>query len=215
MYHSTATLLPDGSVFITGSNPHPDYTPDAIFPTEYRVELFYPKYYNNRRPEPAGIPSTITYGGQYFDLDLTADDLFGNIGNANSIKVVLMKTGFSTHSINFGMRMAELDHSFTTTDDGGITLHVSQMPPNPAIIQPGTAWFFVVVNGTPSVGVSVMVGSGVIEEQEMLEVESLPESSTVDAEPDTPDDNSAATHLAPMSVFAVFVALLAWFVPQL
>ncbi|KAG8775988.1 hypothetical protein FRC15_000209 [Serendipita sp. 397] len=140
MYHSTATLLPDGSVFITGSNPHPDYSPNAVFPTEYRVERFYPWYYNKRRPEPSGIPTSLTYGGQYFDLELSSDDLFGNIGNINVVKVVIIKTGFSTHAINFGQRMAELDHTFTTNAAGGATLHVSQAPPNAAIMQPGPAW---------------------------------------------------------------------------
>lgn len=139
MYHSTATLLPDGSVFIAGSNPHPDYSPNAIFPTEYRAERFYPWYYNKRRPQPAGVPLSLGYGGQYFDLELTAEDLFNNVGNANAIKVVLIRTGFSTHAINFGQRMVELDHTFTTNSGGGITLHVSQAPPNAALIQPGTA----------------------------------------------------------------------------
>ncbi|KAB5588064.1 Copper radical oxidase [Ceratobasidium theobromae] len=36
MYHSTATLLPDGSVFVTGSNPNADYNvgKDVKYPTE-------------------------------------------------------------------------------------------------------------------------------------------------------------------------------------
>lgn len=187
MYHSSATLLPDGSVFVAGSNPHADYSPDKIYPTEYRVERFYPLYYNKRRPEPAGIPSSLSYGGSYFELSLTLDDLFGDVHNAKNIKIVLMKTGYSTHAINFGMRSAELDHTFTLNADStgnangtaGITLHVSQVPPNPAILPPGTAWFFVVVNGVPSVGAKVMVGTGVIETQPTANVEALPESSTL------------------------------------
>jgi hypothetical protein len=157
MYHSTATLLPDGklstlhelinrnltffflgSVLVSGSNPHPDYSPNKKYPTEYRVERFYPLYYNKRRPEPSGVPTQISYGGSYFELHLSSDDLFGNIGNVNTVKVVLMKTGFSTHAINFGMRMAELDRTFTDNGDGTVTLHVSQAPPNPAILPPGT-----------------------------------------------------------------------------
>ena len=45
---------------------------------------------------------------------------------------------------------------------------------------------YVVVNGVPSVGVQVMVGSGKIEQQPLLDVEALPASSTVTA---TPDNN--------------------------
>lgn len=40
MYHSAATLLPDGSIFSSGSNPNADYiaagTPNYPYPTEYR-----------------------------------------------------------------------------------------------------------------------------------------------------------------------------------
>jgi hypothetical protein len=213
MYHSTATLLPDGSVFVTGSNPHPDYNVDAVYPTEYRVERFYPWYYNKRRPEPAGVPLSLTYGGQYFNLELTKEDLFDNIGNANAIKVVLIKTGFSTHAINFGQRSAELDHTFTTKDDGGVTLHVSQAPPNPAIMQPGPAWFFVVVNGVPSVGVKVMVGSGQIEEQQILDVEALPASSTVTESADSNPNTSAAIHVSPMmSIVTLLFAVASWLI---
>src|ERR1700685_421691 len=88
MYHSSTTLLPDGrrcfpllaiswftyrlifrytgSVFVSGSNPNSDYNITAPFPTEYRVETFYPSYYNERRPEPQGLPNTLSYGGGYF-----------------------------------------------------------------------------------------------------------------------------------------------------
>lgn len=141
-YHSSATLLPDGSVFISGSNPHQDVNLEAIFPTEYAVERFYPAYYNKRRPEPSGIPTTLTYGGKYFNLELTKDDLFGNTANAKAVSVVVIRTGFSTHAINFGQRLVELDHTFTTKSDGGVTLHVSQVPPNAAMLQPGPACTF-------------------------------------------------------------------------
>lgn len=214
MYHSSATLLPDGSVFVTGSNPHPDYSPDTIFPTEYRAERWYPWYYNKRRPEPDGIPTQIGYGGQYFDLTLTSDDLFGNIGNANAIHVQLARTGFSTHAINFGQRLVELDHSFTTNADGGITLHVSQAPPNPAIIQPGTAWLYVVVNGIPSVGVQVMIGSGQIEEQVMNDPEPLPESSVVTETADIVG-TSAGTRNASVVSTVLALLLAACLIPQL
>lgn len=148
MYHSGATLLPDGSVFIAGSNPHPDFTDTAIYPTEYRVEIFYPLYYNKRRPEPSGLPTSLSYGGNYFDVKLSKDDLGGDAAtNVKTVTIAVMKTGFSTHALNFGMRMVELDYSYSVDSDGGATLHVSQLPPNPAIIQPGPACEFF---GSPS-----------------------------------------------------------------
>ncbi|KAG8921616.1 hypothetical protein FRC00_008432, partial [Tulasnella sp. 408] len=134
MYHSTATLLPDGSVFVAGSSPHPDVVLDNTpYPTEYRVERFYPWYYQKTRPEPQGLPSTISYGGDQFDVTLSAADL--NQDGATALEqttVVVIRTGFATHAINFGQRMLQLDNTYTLNKDGSATLHVSQMPPNPA-----------------------------------------------------------------------------------
>jgi len=73
----------------------------------------------------------------------------------------------------------ELDSSYTGNADGSGTLHVSQLPPNPAVIAPGPAYIFVVVNGVPSVGVQVMCGSGTIGKQNLLSVATLPEASFV------------------------------------
>lgn len=61
MYHSSATLLPDGSVFISGSNPNADVNMNAKYPTEYRTERFYPWYYAMRRPEPVGLMDRLSY----------------------------------------------------------------------------------------------------------------------------------------------------------
>ncbi len=40
MYHSEATLLPDASILISGSDPG-----DARFPEEYRIEVKFPTYF--------------------------------------------------------------------------------------------------------------------------------------------------------------------------
>ncbi|KAG8747996.1 hypothetical protein FRC10_009748 [Ceratobasidium sp. 414] len=187
MYHSAATLLPDGSVFVSGSNPNADYIgPDAgyKYPTEYRVERFYPDYFNERRPEPTGMPSKLTYGGNYFDLSMTAVDVGGK---PESIKVVLVRTGFSTHAMNMGQRMVQLESTYTVKKDGSATVHVSQAPPNPNILTPGTAWMYVLVDGVPSIATPLMVGSGKVEKQKVLPVQDLP-TSTIEKE--------TATHAA-------------------
>ena len=139
MYHSSATLLPDGTVMISGSNPNADYVSKADHPTyqywtQYQVEIFYPDYHDQPRPNPSGMPSGLTYGGDYFNVTLTKDDLMGNPMNINKTKAVVIRTGFSTHTMNMGQRHIELDSSYTTTPDGGAILHVAQMPPNPAIL---------------------------------------------------------------------------------
>jgi hypothetical protein len=77
-----------------------------------------------------------------------------------------------------GQRLVVLESSYTGhSSNNTATLHVSQLPPNPAILAPGPALLFVVVNGTPSVGIFVMVGSGQLGTQQTLTVAPLPSAS--------------------------------------
>jgi hypothetical protein len=180
MYHSSATLIPDGSVFLAGSNPNADVINDTnnatyVYKTEYRAEIFYPDYFDAPRPVPTGIPSTITYGGPSFNLSLPANDLNGT--NLNGVKVALIRTGFSTHAMNMGQRYVQLVNTFTGNSDGSATFHVSQLPPNPSLLVPGPALLFVIVNGVPSIGQFVMVGNGALGFQPVSAATVLPSSS--------------------------------------
>lgn len=67
--------------------------------------------------------------------------------------------------------------SFSVYSDGSAILHVSQLPPNPAILVPGPALIFVVVNGVPSNGTWVMVGNGVLGPQPVAAAQVLPAST--------------------------------------
>ena len=79
-----------------------------------------------------------------------------------------------------GQRYVELPFTYTGDPrNATATLHVSQLPPNPAIIAPGPALIFVVVNGVPSVGVKVMLGSGQLGPQQILDVQALPVATVV------------------------------------
>ena len=51
---------------------------------------------------------------------------------------------------NMGQRYLELGHSYTGYSNNTATLHVRQLPRNPATFAPGPAFIFVVVNGRPS-----------------------------------------------------------------
>ena len=44
MYHSSALLLPDGTVLISGSNPNAALTLTGPYPTEFRTQIFTPHY---------------------------------------------------------------------------------------------------------------------------------------------------------------------------
>ncbi|SNX82288.1 probable Glyoxaloxidase 2 [Melanopsichium pennsylvanicum] len=151
LYHSSATLLPDSSILVSGSNPNADVNYDVKWKTEYRVERWYPEYYDSPRPSNAGIPRTFSYGGNAFTITLP------NVNDAQKAKVVLVRTGFSTHGMNMGQRMIVLK-----TTRQGSKLSVAQLPPNPNLFAPGPALAFVVVDGVPSQGKMVTVGNGQI-----------------------------------------------------
>jgi hypothetical protein len=68
MYHSVATLTPNGDVMIAGSNPVSDRM-RAEYPTEYRVEWLSPPYMKADRPTYTGLGAVIGYGAK-FTLDV-------------------------------------------------------------------------------------------------------------------------------------------------
>ncbi|GAA5992270.1 hypothetical protein JCM11641_002728 [Rhodosporidiobolus odoratus] len=201
MYHSSATLLPDGSVFSSGSNPNADYVPYGMagykYFTEYKVERFYPDYYTKTRPAPAGLPTTLGYGGDSFDVHLAKSD-FANEKALDNTKVVVIRPGFSTHAMNMGQRYVQLNSTYDySSSDSTATLHVSQVPPNAAILPPGPALLFVVVDGVPSNGTWIMVGTGELGTQPINEpavlLGSLPTSSKKDEAVDADGSSSGSS----------------------
>jgi hypothetical protein len=100
---------------------------------------------------------------------------------------------------NMGQRYVELQSSYTGyRQNNTATLHVAQLPPNPAIIVPGPAFIFVVVNGVPSIGLPVMLGSGNIEKQPILAPASLPTASIVEAPTATSSGSHATSAASPV-----------------
>ncbi|KAG2008467.1 copper radical oxidase [Coprinopsis cinerea AmutBmut pab1-1] len=178
MYHSSAILLPDGSVLVAGSNPNVDVNLTTIYPTEYRAEVFYPPYFKARvRPTPKGVPSSLSYGGKPFDITIPPSSYSGDANDAaeNTI-VAVVRSGFTTHAINMGQRFLQLEHTYTVQKDGTIVLHVAQMPPNPNLFQPGPAFLHVTINGIPSNGTYVIVGNGQLGQQPLQPASTLPQS---------------------------------------
>ncbi|EIW83558.1 hypothetical protein CONPUDRAFT_89269 [Coniophora puteana RWD-64-598 SS2] len=181
LYHSTAILLPDASVLIAGSNPNIDVQTDGVpYPTQYTAEIFYPPYFSaSVRPSVSGAPTTLTYGGKAFDLTVAKGSYAGgaNAAAANTT-VVLARGGFTTHAYNMGQRHLQLNSTYSVNADGSFVLHVAQVPPNPALLTPGPALLFTVVNGIPSNGTMVLVGNGQIATQPTEAVAALPASQT-------------------------------------
>ncbi|KAG5651043.1 hypothetical protein H0H81_010091 [Sphagnurus paluster] len=182
MYHSSAMLLPDGSVLVAGSNPNVDVNLTTVFSTEYRAEIFYPPYFAAKtRPAPSGVPTTLSYGGNPFDITVPATSYAGSANSAaQNTTVALVRGGFTTHAINMGQRYLQLNNTFTVKSDGSIVLHVAQAP-NPNVFQPGPSLLFVVVNGIPSNGTMVIVGSGVMGTQPTAPASVLPASVLLDS----------------------------------
>jgi hypothetical protein len=68
LYHSEATLLPDGRVLVSGSDPE---TP-GVYPQEFRVEVYIPPYLNQGFKQPTFTITETDWalGGQY-TIDVT------------------------------------------------------------------------------------------------------------------------------------------------
>ena len=195
LYHSSAMLLPDGSVMIAGSNPNVDVNTSTIYPTQYKAEYFYPPYFSaTTRPQPSGIPNTLSYGGQFFNITIPASSYSGSAdAAASNTTVVLSRGGFTTHAMNMGQRHLQLNNTYTVNKDSSITLHVAQVPPNPSLLTPGPALFWVVINGIPSNGTMVIVGNGQIGNQSTSAVSDLPPAVQLSSASGSGSGNSNST----------------------
>ena len=139
VYHSTALLLPDGRVFSTGGNGHPD------------VELYSPPYLFTGaspavRPTIASAPSSLIYG-QAFTV--------GTPDAASISKVTLLKIGSVTHAFNQGQVINNLNFTKIT---GGLTV---QAPADGNVAPPGYYMLFILnASGVPSVANFVKINAG-------------------------------------------------------
>lgn len=54
----------------------------------------YPEYYDKPRPNPTGMPSSLSYGGNYFNITLAASDVANSAALDNTF-VSIVRTGYS------------------------------------------------------------------------------------------------------------------------
>lgn len=84
-YHSAATLIPDGRIFIAGSNPNEDVTRNMPFATEYRVEYLSPPYLTASRPTFNDLPAQIEFGSTFeLETEISMD--------AKNVKIALVRS---------------------------------------------------------------------------------------------------------------------------
>jgi hypothetical protein len=140
LYHSTAVLLPDASIVLSGGNPV-----QGTF--EPHIEIYKPPYFFNAdgsaatRPSLTGAPAAITHG-----------QAFTVTSNGNIASAVLIREGAVTHAFDMSQRFIGMN--FTVN---GKTLTITA-PPNSNIAPAGPYLLFLVdKNGVPSVGQMVKV----------------------------------------------------------
>lgn len=151
MYHSEATLLPDSTVLISGSDPSPNgQIPPNLYPEEQRIERYIPPYLTQGFKQPVVTISDTDwlYTGQY----QIGVQLFQ--GTTSSMRVSLVAATSSTHGNTMGGRIIFPEFSCS----GGNVCTVTA-PPNSAVSPPGWHQLFILDGPTPSHGVFVRIGS--------------------------------------------------------
>ncbi|KAK6131262.1 hypothetical protein DH2020_034997 [Rehmannia glutinosa] len=164
MYHSTAILLRDGRVLISGSNPNAYYNfTGVLFPTDLTMEIFSPEYLDRRsahlRPSiisPASH-SQIGYGKQ---LSVTFT-IKGRI-NRSLLMVTMVAPPFTTHSFSMNQRLLVLANGNEIGSNmvslGRSNYRVRVVTPGSSILAPpGYYLLFVVYQEVPSQGIWVQI----------------------------------------------------------
>lgn len=106
-YHSVATLIPNGKIWVAGSNPHTLLSAQ----TEYRVEYFTPPYLLSSRPQPVilSTPSQIGYG-QTFTITVNLNNVV-----PTNLRIALLHIGFVTHTTHMSQRYVILDYQIQSS----------------------------------------------------------------------------------------------------
>ncbi len=151
LYHSTALLLPDATVLITGGG-----APEPLNPfndenaVNTNAEIYYPPYLfgdqQQRRTlkQITTVPNSVNWN-ESFSVSID------NAGQTQ--KVVLIKTGSLTHSFDFEQRYLELDFSILNNQ-----LQVAA-PNNGNLAPPGYYMLFVIdQQGVPSKATIITIG---------------------------------------------------------
>ena len=148
-YHSSAILLPDGSIATFGGDPG-GLNKDKSKKFELRIEIYQPDYFfKGPRPVISDAPAEVTYGAVY---SIQASATGTSLSTA-----VLMRPMSTTHSTDPSQRAVLL--GFALTADGGMIT----MPSAQNIAPPG--WYMLFVTdllGRPSTAKWVHLSSGVV-----------------------------------------------------
>lgn len=141
-YHHVALLLPNGSVYVGGSNVDSASGPDN---SVFDIEIFKPWYFCRKRPVIENSPDSVRHGNS-FNIEISGSNKINS--------VVIVKCGTTTHNFNCDQRMLELP---IRTMESGNKLQV-EMTENENIAIIGYYLLFILDgNNVPSEGKFIQV----------------------------------------------------------
>ena len=166
MYHSEASLILDGSVLVSGSDPQ-----DWGFPQEYRIERFSPPYLLNGQIRPGfTLPGKdwVYKAGYRITLKGTASTnmkivliggelAFASLASTDTKSHCILSAVSSTHGNAMGTRTIFPAMKCTGF---GCTVYA---PINAQVCPPGWFMIFVLDGPTPSLGQWVRIGGDPVE----------------------------------------------------
>lgn len=162
MYHSTSALLPNGKIWVAGSNTHDTYKDVDQFPTETRVEGFSPPYLDPAldkfRPIIDEVFSTknLKYGHKLETIFKLPEDINNNVAK-NDIKITMYFPPFTTHGYSMSQRLVVIKSRTMFKNVQGLFSIESLAPPSGEVAPPGYYILYVVHRGVPSKGMWVNI----------------------------------------------------------
>jgi hypothetical protein len=135
-YHSTALLMPDGAIWVAGSNFNAQ---TGLANRELRIEIFEPWYFCGRRPSITDAAPSARHGE---DVEIRTPDA------ADIKRVVLVRCGSVTHNFNPDQRHVTLEFK-----KGAGDVILARIPDQPNVVIVGYYLLFVIDStGRPSTG---------------------------------------------------------------
>jgi hypothetical protein len=143
-YHSVALLMPNGAVWVAGSNFN---SSTGLANRELRIEIFEPWYFCGRRPILTDAAQKACHGEEF---EIRTPDA------ASIKKVVLVRCGTVTHNFNPDQRHLTLEFRHEKGD-----ILVATVPNNAAVAIVGYYLLFVIDGtGRPSIGKFIQICQG-------------------------------------------------------